>query len=201
MIPSAATIRAVSEPWILTTDPVLHAVADAAMRVTAGSAAWVVAVNGDSLQVMAAVGAGTEQLATAVVPEETGAIGYVIASGQPSALRGGDGADQRLGQGVCSLLARPPASLLSVPCVADGVVVGGVEIADKADGASFSFTDVELASVVASIAAAALGSGVLARQYVLSPEALGGELRRLASVDRDRYTAISGVLTALLANG
>jgi GAF domain-containing protein len=187
------------QPWILTTDPVLRAVAEAAAQLTGGSASWIVAIEHDRLRVMAAVGDAAAHLQGANPPGGEGTVGYVTASGQPLALRGGD--DDRFAQGVCGLLERRPDAVLCVPCLSDDGVVGALEVIDKADGQAFTFDDLEEATVLAGVAGAALAAGALTRRYVLSPTALSGELLRLAAVDPDRYAAISAVMSALLANG
>jgi GAF domain-containing protein len=108
--------------------------------------------------------------------------------------------DARLSEGVLGLLPERPSSVLCVPCTAADTVVGVLELVDKAGGATFTFDDVELATLLAGIAAVAIEAdeGDVA---VRSPEELGAELRRLAAADPAGYTQVAMVVEAILARG
>ena len=57
-----------------------------------------------------------------------------------------------------------------------------LEIVDKADGAMFSFDDVELATLIAGVAGVALDDAQCDRRpRSPGPDELAGELRRLAA--------------------
>jgi len=176
---------------------VVQAVVGSAVSATAASAGWVMALRGDRLTVVAAVGAG--ELIGVDEPADAGTGGFVVASGQPMAIAA-RADDDRLTEGVLGRLTTRPSSVLCVPCSSADAVVGVLELVDKAGGGTFSFDDVELATLLAGIAAAAIeadGGEVMVR----SPEELGGELRRLASADPAAYATVAGLVEAVLARG
>ena len=93
-----------------------------------------------------------------------------------------------------------PASILCVPCHYGDAVVGALELVDKAGSVPFSFDDVELVTLLGSIAGAAIsapGAEVTARP----PAELATELAHLAASDPEAYAGLSVVLEALLARG
>ena len=137
-------------------DPVLHALAQAAVSATGASDGWLLAVEDAGLRVVAVAGPGTgAPVLAAVVPAGTGSAGFVAASGQPLAMAP-RGDDPRFSEGTAQLLGRRPSSVLSVPASNDEGVVGVLELVDKAGGGNFSFDDVEIATMLADIAGVAL---------------------------------------------
>jgi GAF domain-containing protein len=178
---------------------VVQAVVDSAVGATAASAGWVLALRDEHLEVVAAYGSGAAGLVGASVPADDGTAGFVATSGQPMAMAARDG-DDRLSEGVLRLLPMRPASVLCVPCTTADTVVGVLELVDKAGGATFSFDDVELATLLAGIAAAAIEAGEGDRA-VRSPDELGAELRRLADTDPAAYAQVATLVEAVLARG
>lgn len=179
-------------------DPVVQAVLEAAVSATSAACGWLAANDQDTISVVAAFGEDAADLVGAYVPAAAGTAGFVIGSGQPLALTS-VGQDARLSDGVAALLDAAPRSMMSVPCVTDTGVVAALELADKVGGGSFSFDDVEVATLLAGIAAVAL---VNARDVSAVPEpgALAVELARLASTDPSRYAAVATALDALLGS-
>ena len=178
-------------------NPVVQSVVDSAVGATAAAAGWVMALHGDRLSVIAAFGAA--DLVGTDVSADAGTAGFVVNSGQPMAMAARQG-DARLSEGVLGLLAERPESVLCVPCTSADGVVGVLELVDKADGVTFSFDDVELATLLAGIAAAAIEAdegGVAVR----SPDELGAELRRLAAADPAGYAQVATLVEAILARG
>jgi GAF domain-containing protein len=176
---------------------VMQSVVESAVGATAAAAGWVMALRGDGLVVVAALGAG--EIIGTEVPAESGTAGFVVNSGQPMAMAAREG-DDRLSEGVLGLLAERPSSVLCVPCTTADTVVGVLELVDKAGGGTFTFDDVELATLLAGVAAAALQSqeGEVA---VRSPDALGAELHRLAAADPTGYAQVATLLEVILARG
>jgi GAF domain-containing protein len=164
---------------------------------TAATAGWAMALRGDRLVVVGAVGAS--ELMDVDVAADSGTAGFVVTSGQPVAMAARSD-DARLHEGVFGLLAERPTSVLCVPCSTADTVVGVLELVDKAGGATFSFDDVELATLLAGIAASAMEAGG-AETSVRSPEELGGELRRLAAADPAQYALVASLVEAILARG
>ncbi len=177
---------------------VLPSVLSSAGAVTAAAQGWLLEPHGDQLEVVAVIGAGGELVGTRVGAEGSTA-GYVLASGQPVAMMPRPD-DPAVGGGVAGHLGLVPASVLCVPCAHDDDVLGVIELVDKAGGGAFSFDDVEVVTVLAGIAGAALRDrdpGVDVR----SADELGAELRQLAGADPAGYVRVATVVEALLARG
>jgi GAF domain-containing protein len=184
----------------VTTSRTLQAAVDAAVDATAAGLGWLLAPDGTDLLVVAASG-DDPALAAALVgrrlPAGVGTASYALQSGQPvalSAASGPAGGDE----GARWLLERDPASVVCVPCGTDDATVGVLEIVDKAGGAAFSFDDVEVVTLLAGVAGAALAEGGGA-EAVPEPARLGAELTRLAQVDPGRYATVAPLVAALLS--
>jgi GAF domain-containing protein len=182
-------------------DPVLHALAQAAVSATGASDGWLLVVEDTELRVVAVAGVGTgTSVLDATVAAGTGSAGFVAASGQPLAMAP-RGDDPRFSEGTAQLLGRRPSSVLSVPASNDEGVVGVLELVDKAGGGNFSFDDVEIATMLADIAGVALTAERSSGPPVPRPAELGGELERLSAADPARYSAVASAVAALLARG
>jgi signal transduction protein with GAF and PtsI domain len=178
-------------------DPVVRAVLDAAVDSTGASAGWVLAVAGSRLHAVAVAGIGGDALVGAHVALGAGTAGYVASSGNPLALSGASG-DARLADGFVALTGLKPASVLCVPCLGGTDVAGVIELVADTDGA-FGFDDVEVATVLARVAAAALASG--RRSAPPQPAALATRLEHLARADPARYAGVAAAVDALLPRG
>lgn len=179
-------------------DPVVRAVLDAAVDSTGASAGWVLAVAGSRLHAVAVAGIRSgDSLVGAHVALGAGTAGYVASSGNPLALSGASG-DARLADGFVALTGLQPASVLCVPCVGGTDVAGVIELVADTDGA-FGFDDVEVATVLARVAAAALASG--GRSSPPQPAALAARLEHLARADPARYAGVAVAVDALLPRG
>jgi GAF domain-containing protein len=179
-------------------NPVLQSIVSAAIGATAAQRGWVLALEDGELRVVAALGEGAGDLMGVEVPSGSGTSGFVASSGQPIALSPRSD-DVRLAEGITALLGTRPTSILSVPCGSEDVV-GVLELVDKVGGGAFSFDDVELATLLAGIAGAALqapGGEINVRP----PAEIGAELGRLASADPESYARVATVVEALLARG
>jgi GAF domain-containing protein len=176
---------------------VVPAILSSATAVTAAGHGWILEPHGDDLAVVAAMGVG-DVVGTRVASEGSTAA-FVLGSGQPVAMMPRPD-DPSAGRGMAGHLGITPQSVLCVPCVFDDDVLGVIELVDKAGDGAFSFDDVELVTVLASIAGAALRDrdpGVTVRPA----NELAGELRQLAGADPAAYVRVATVLEALLARG
>ena len=180
----------------------LHAIVKAAVDVTAAAGGWILGREGGRLRVRAAAGVeiDTARLDGLTIDEGSGTAGFVIASGQPLALSA-RADDPRLAEGVAGHLGRRPSTVLCVACEAGDDVVGALEMVDKAGGAAFSFDDVELATLLASIGAVALVATDHTPAAVASPASLGTDLHRLADTDPARYAVVASAVGVLLDRG
>jgi hypothetical protein len=166
-------------------DPVLQAVADAAVRAAGAVQARIIARRDGDLQIVATGGTGSTDAIGSLVSWDEDPLGYVVASGQPMSLDDDE---------------RPPG--LCVPCTAASGVIGALELSGAAaGGASFDVAAIETATLLAGIAAAVLtGTGWQARS-VMSPAEIGGELERLRAADAARYGTVASLIAVLLAHG
>jgi GAF domain-containing protein len=180
-------------------NPVLQAIARAALDATGAGAGWVLALEGERLRAVGAAGEGAGELIGTQLPAGAGTAGYVVSSGQPIALAP-SGHDPRLGEGLGARLGRPATAVLCVPCLHDDIVLGALELVDKAGRVPFSFDDVELVTLLGGIAGAALG--VAGTETAARPPGeFSAELAQLATSDPAAYARLSVVLEALLARG
>lgn len=119
---------------------VLEAIVAAAIEATEAAAGCVLLAGaGGDLRVVASAGRPGGEAAA------RDPAGYVVASGQPIALSPAGGSF-----GVAT-------SVLCVPCAAGDAVVGALAVVDKAEGATFTYEDLELATLLAGIAGTVLG--------------------------------------------
>lgn len=179
---------------------VLEALTRAAVEATGATQGWLLAIQDDHLRVVAASGSGAGSLLDTTVALGSGSAGFVVASGQPLAMTP-RGDDPRFAEDLFVLLGNRPSSVLCVPCEDDDSTVGALELVDKVGGGAFSFDDVELATLLATIAGVAIAQGDWDGARPPSPEALAGELQRLASADPIRYAIVASVVNALLLRG
>jgi GAF domain-containing protein len=182
-------------------DPVVRAALDAALQATGASAGWVLSVDGQTrrLQAVAVVGPIGTALLGMHVGLTAGTAGYVATSGNPLALSSAAG-DPRLAEGFVALTGLQPHTVLCVPCVAVGPsdgVVGVLELVDKADG-SFGFDDVDVATLLGGVAAAALQQQRAARPP--QPDVLAARLQHLAQHHPARYAGVAAAVDALLGH-
>jgi GAF domain-containing protein len=183
------------------TSPTLNAVVTAAVDGTGATAGWILEHRDGELVIVAAHG-GSPRWASSLVgrrtPAGAGTASLVVQAGQPVALQPGSGAlRDELG---AVLLERNPVSLVCVPCLTGEVVVGALQLVDKTGGGPFDFDDVELATLLGTIAGAALRElGTVAIDEIPSPEGLGRDLARLAEADPIRFAAAARIVAALLA--
>jgi GAF domain-containing protein len=180
-----------SSPPTMPLRPTYQALVQAATEATGAASGWLLRHDGDRFTVVAAVGpkADTHHGSARAL---AGIAGFVAASGQPAAVqpRPDDAANAGAGgtDGV-------PSSLLAVACGTDDTL-GVLELAGAAGGA-FSFDDVEVASLLATVAGAALSEGG-AVDAPTPPAVLGARLQHLATLDPTRYAAIARALDALV---
>jgi GAF domain-containing protein len=179
----------------------LAALVAAAVDGTGATAGWLLEHRDGELVIVAAQGGSPRWAASLIGRRAGGGAGtaaLVVQSGQPVALQPGSGAlRDELG---ATLLERNPVSLVCVPCLTGEEVVGALQLVDKTGGGPFDFDDVELATLLGTIAGAALRElGTVAVDDVPSAEALGRDLARLAELDPARFAAAARVVAALLA--
>lgn len=179
--------------------PLLHTIVRTAVDATGASRGWLLAVDGADLRLMAAHPYEATAALHGVRLPAGGVAGYVVSSGQPLALS--PRSDEALFVGGVEQLLGPvrPTSVVCVPCERDGEVVGALQLVDRAAG-SFTFDDVEIVTLLGTIAGAALTEAV-AGTAPPAPASLGRDLERLAVTDPSRYRTVASILEALLGHG
>ena len=179
----------------MTTTQTLATLVETARSSTGADMALLLAPGaGGMLEVVAS--AGVVEAAAPINPAESYA-GLVLSSQQPIAMQAGPDDDRTVAEG--RLLGRRPTAVCCVPCVGADDVTGVLELIDKAGG-SFDFDDVEIASMLAEVAGAALderGTSI----DVPSPESLASMLGDLARTDEQRYRRVAQLVEMILAAG
>lgn len=171
----------------------LHAVIDAAVTATAAASGWVLRLDGDGFVVAAAAGGESPGRRIGERRALQGTAGYAASSGQPAAIRPQRSDPSNFGAGGAG---HTPSSILAVPCEHEQGAVGVLELVDAGSG-SFSFDDVEVATLLANVASACLSES--APEQVPTPDALAVSLTALASAAPDRYRAVARTIDALLS--
>jgi hypothetical protein len=175
--------------------PVLQAIVGSAVDATGAQHGWIVAELGGVLVVVAAAGEGEPAALLGHEVPSASQTGFTIGSGQPAARQPPPSDDQAAG--TAGFPGVPP-TLLSVPCT-DGLdgTNGALELAGKRGGA-FTVDDIELATLLAEVAGAALAEAASDRRPVASPDVLAADLRRAAETDPGRYALAAAAVQALL---
>jgi GAF domain-containing protein len=170
---------------------------DSLASATEAQHAWVARHEAGELVVVAAVGPQAESLVGFRAAADVGTAGMTFGSGQPNALALSHG-DRRRVEGIGAALRDGPTTVLSVPCADESGTLGVLELIDKPDG-RFTFDDVELASLFAPVAAAALSDDVFAKEVrnPLDPAALAGEIGRLQAERPQLYELLTEFVVAL----
>jgi GAF domain-containing protein len=176
----------------------LQALVRAAVEATGATAGWLLARERDELVVRAAHAEHSGRLIGVRVPF-TGTAGFVVSSSQPLALSHVT-ADARFAPSSDDAVLHAANSVISVPCSDEDETRGALEVFDKVGGASFSYDDLELVTLLADIAGPMLAHTGDAGPAVPEPYELGDALSRLAESDPVRYAALAALISALLAH-
>lgn len=186
--------------------PVLDAIVNAAVDVTAASVGWLLMVDedgdddgddGGELVVVAAAGGDAPQSRLGRRVPVSGVAGLVIASEQPAAIDTPPSDTSNVGAGG---LDGNPAGVLAAPCAGDEDVVGVLEVARPEGSGPFTVDDVEEVTLLARVAGAALEEMEDAMASVPSPDELLRDLERLAATDPARYAALARLLASAIGS-
>jgi GAF domain-containing protein len=180
----------------------LTTVVQAAVGTTGALDGWLLALDDDSL-VVVAVG-GTDRPLGERFPRSVGSAGFAAASAQPVARRRAANDSSEAGSALARFHPDAP-NVLAVPCTGEDGVAGVLELVAKQGAAAFGIDDIELATVIATIAAAALEE--LAPSGADGPSAGGtdpqqllGPLATLAGADPDAFRGLAAVVAALVGS-
>lgn len=174
--------------------PVLASILQSALSTTSAEQGWLLSVDDDGATVAAALGRPDSASIVGTRVGLSASAALALQGGHAVAIRPGptDTANRSAGG-----FAGTPPSILAVPC-GEEAEAGVLEVVAKADGDRFSFDDVELCSVLASIAGAALTEDGSTLRSAPSPGELHVELQRLESVDATRYADVAQLIASLL---
>ncbi len=177
--------------------PTLDAIVRAAMDATGADRGWLLRIDGDELEVVAAAAApGVPGAPPAEVVGDRrprrGVAAYVAGSGQAAVVRPRpDDADNMGAAGLPGV----SASVLAAPCLDDDVV-GVIELACATS--TFGFDDVETVGWLAEIAGAALTQDA-ATDAPPTPAQLGAALTVLSTADPRRYAEVARTVARIVA--
>jgi signal transduction histidine kinase len=135
------------------------------------------------LQFTASVGGTSDKLLGTTLPAGHGLVGQVAKTGQPI-ISNDTSADERW-QGEVLDAGFSTDSILAVPLITKGIVVGVLEVINKRDGTIYVEDDVKLLSAFASQAAIAYENARLRQQTGVQLEARVQELEALERIDRE----------------
>ena len=147
-----------------------------------------------------AVGQTAPAVADLTVPLGRGIAGLVAVSGQPLAIANAR-QDPRHARDIAAQTGYLPSTILAVPVVVDGSVVGVLELLDRQGGATFSLADMELAGHFAALCAIALEQR---RAETLQADLIGRALATLGGLPdaarRTLATQAEGMTTRVMAD-
>jgi GAF domain-containing protein len=138
-------------------DELLQSIVEAAARIFGAAAASIALVleEEQALEFKVAYGSGDEVVVGQRIPLDAGIAGYVAMTGQPIAISDVR-RDPRFEQDFAESTGYVPDSILAMPLVWEGRVIGVMEVLDKVDAPSFGMQDIELMGIFAQQAAIAI---------------------------------------------
>jgi hypothetical protein len=169
---------------VAASNPIVHAVTEAARRAVHADAARVVRSGDEQLVVAAVAYSGQSPHEGFSISADSEGVGYVLASAQPLSVAA-SGAGGR------------PA--LCVPCTLEGEPIAALELLGRPGQDAFPIEATEIAMLFGGIAATAMGAADPAMTGVSSPRELATELERLDASDPARYASVARAVSALLA--
>lgn len=129
--------------------------------VDAGSILLIDEQSGD-LQIVMTIEGGEEKLAGKIVPKGRGVVGYVTMTGKPEIVHDAQ-SDPRFYRKISEDVGYVTRSILCVPMIAKGRVIGAIELLNKLDG-SFTDDDAERLTRMAAFIGVAIENARLFQQ-------------------------------------
>lgn len=136
----------------------LQSIVETAARIFAatGSAIALLTEDGQELEFKVAYSTQGPDVVGMRFPTDQGIAGYAVMTGQPLAVSSVT-EDARFNQRFAEAVGYIPDSILAVPLVQQGDVIGVIEVLDKVNQQSFTMQDIELLTIFARQAALAIG--------------------------------------------
>lgn len=173
-------------------EDLLRSIVEAAGRIFNAAAASILLVNEQEkvLEFMVAYGASNRDLVGLKFPLDKGIAGYVVMTGQPLAISNVR-QDARFNQDFAQSTGYVPTSILAMPLLSGGAVIGVMEVLDKINATSFGIQDMDLLAMFAQQAAIAID---LSQRLKHIQSALVQGLKRLVSEKDVPSPELSSVL-------
>jgi len=149
--------------------PLLHDIVVAAQELTDTEACSIMLVDRNSGQLYFEEATNLIGIRSIVVPMEGSVAGWVVKTGEPVVIADAR-SDPRFYRKVDEQSTFVTQSILAVPMIARGNVIGVLEAINKRDGVAFTDEDVELLAVVGDQAAVAVQNALLFQQSDLIAE-------------------------------
>lgn len=140
-----------------TNQALLQSIVEAAARIFGAVAAAIALLTDDGqfLEFKVAYNVINQNIVGMRFPADQGIAGYVAMTGQPLAIAN-VAEDTRFNRSFAQQSGYIPRTILAVPLVSEGRVVGVMEALDKTSGESFTIHDMELLAIFAGQAATAI---------------------------------------------
>jgi signal transduction histidine kinase len=149
--------------------PLLHDIVVAAQELTDTEACSIMLVDRNSGQLFFEEATNLTGIRSIVVPMEGSVAGWVVKTGEPVVIADAR-SDPRFYRKVDEQSTFVTQSILAVPMITRGNVIGVLEAINKRDGVAFTDEDVELLAVVGDQAAVAVQNALLFQQSDLIAE-------------------------------
>lgn len=178
----AATVNVLASP--VTHVRLLEMIVNTAARVIGARAAALFLIDHEASELIfeVATGAKAEEVKQFRVPLGEGIAGLVAVTGQPMAISNVE-QDPRHASHIAESVGYMPQSILCVPLLHSGEVIGVFELLDREDGASFTPADIELLDQFAGQAAIAIEQSRTFRNLV---PLIGRTLEELGLLPREQ---------------
>ena len=138
-------------------EPLLHSIIESAAELTYSESSSILVLDeeSNSLKFLAAPWYMMESLKTINVPLDRSVAGWVFSNGQPMAIQHAE-KDERIFRLVDKQLTDSTTSILAVPLVSKGEVIGVMECINKNNNAQYTEEDVTIVETLAAQAAVAI---------------------------------------------
>lgn len=140
-----------------TNQALLQSVVEAAARIFGAAAAAIALItdSGEELEFKVAYNVINQNIVGMRFPVDKGIAGYVAMTGQPMTVSSAQD-DPRFNRDFAEQSGYIPRSILAVPLISGGRVIGVIEVLDKINAQSFGLQDIELLAIFAGQAALAI---------------------------------------------
>jgi signal transduction histidine kinase len=138
-------------------EPLLHSIIESAAELTYSESSSILVLDEENnfLKFIAAPWYMMETLKTISVPLDSSVAGWVFSNGQPMAIQHAE-KDDRIYRLVDRQLTENTTSILAVPLVSKGEVIGVMECINKSNNAQYTEEDVTIVETLAAQAAVAI---------------------------------------------